>query len=1003
MGRKSSESSRKVLGKVLDVRMPIFEFTPFRLDGVDERLWRGHEVLPLTSKAFAVLRCLVTYPGQLVTKDTLMDTVWPETTISESTLTGCIWEVRRALGDSARNPHYIETVHGRGYRFIAPVTEAPSPEARQQATLEHLQESPASPFHPACLVGREEKLARLQQWYAMARQGQCQVGLIGGEPGIGKTALIHEFVTQVTANAPVWVASGQCIEQYGAGEPYLPLLEALGRLCRGLDGEEVVAVLRQVAPSWLVHLPAVLSPDEREALARTASGVTSARMMRELANALEILTSARALVLVLEDLHWSDTATLEWLHYVARRRDPAQLLILGTYRPVEVIVRKHPLHQVRIELRQLPQCRELVLDYLDATAADAYLRQRVGMTPYDARLVRVLHQRTRGNPLFLTAVVDDLLSQGVFDKAREEEQVNLVTGLIPASIKDLIEHDLDQLSSEDQSILETASVAGTVFSSAEVMAGMDRPADAIETRCAVWARRGQFLHAEDAETWPDGTVTARYRFRHALYQEVIYGRISPGRCVRLHQQIGERKEAGYGGRASEIAAELATHFMRGRDTQRAAHYLYQAGENALWRSAYGQAETYLSQSLELLQTLPDTAERARHELAGRLMLSRALMLTRGHGTSEVEDVLSRARALCQQVGDTTAHFRVQRGLWTVYLIRADLHQAHEISTELLHLAHQRQDADFLAAAHAAIGTTLLYRGDFPTARAQLEKSLADYGLRQSQDVDARYEFPSRQVFNNAYLSKALWILGYPQQALARLAAAHRLAQELAHPFNLAFVLDFAISLYQLRGEVQAVQTQSEALLALAQAQELPQWVAWAQTMQGWALAMQGRQTAGITQMREGMAAWRAAGDELDRPRLLGLLADLCRQDGQAAEGLQILTEALALMDPTAERWYEAELSRLKGELLRRAPGTCHLADGTPERSFQTALEIARTQQAKSWELRVATSLARLWQSQGNRDEARELLAPVYSWFTEGFDTTDLIDAKALLDELSESR
>jgi predicted ATPase len=426
------------------------------------------------------------------------------------------------------------------------------------------------------------------------------------------------------------------------------------------------------------------------------------------------------------------------------------------------------------------------------------------------------------------------------------------------------------------------------------------------------------------------------------------------------------------------------------------HYLQQAGENALWRSAYRQAENYLTQSLALLQSLPDTPERARHELAGQLMLSRALMLTRGHGAPEVEDVLVRARTLGQWVGDTAAHFRVQRGLWTVSLIRADLHQAHEFSNELLHLAHQQQDADLLANAHAAIGTTSLYRGDFPAARAHVEKSLACYDLRQPQDVDARYEFPNRQVYNNVYLSKTLWILGYPQQALASLDAARHLAQELVHPFNLAIVLDFATELHQLRGEVEAVQTQSEALLALAQAQDLRQWVAWAQTMQGWVLAMQGRRTAGITQMWEGMAAWRAAGDELDRPRLLGLLADLCRRDGQAAEGLHVLSEALALMDTTAERWYEAELYRLKGELLLHAAGSGRRADCAPEACFQQALAIARSQQAKSWELRAATSLARHWQSQGKRQDAYALLAPVYEWFTEGCDTADVQEAKVLL-------
>jgi DNA-binding winged helix-turn-helix (wHTH) protein len=236
---------------------PIVEFGPFRLDVLDERLWRGQEALPLTPKAFTVLRCLVAHPGQLVTKAMLMDTVWPETAISESTLTGCIWEVRQALGDSARQPDYLETVHGRGYRFIAQVTKPADPAAQPPAAVELPRETAVPALPVACFVGRKAELAQLAQRYETARQGQRQIGLIGGEPGIGKSALVETFVAQVAAQAPVWIAHGQCIEQYGAGEPYLPVLEGLGRLCRRPDGDEIVAVLRQVAPSWLVHLPAV--------------------------------------------------------------------------------------------------------------------------------------------------------------------------------------------------------------------------------------------------------------------------------------------------------------------------------------------------------------------------------------------------------------------------------------------------------------------------------------------------------------------------------------------------------------------------------------------------------------------------------------------------------------------------------------------------------------------------------------------------------------------------
>jgi hypothetical protein len=285
-----------------------------------------------------------------VTKDALFAAVWAEAYVSEAALTVCIRELRRVLQDAVQAPQYIETVRGRGYRFVAPITETSRP-------LLLAGPLPLAAAPPPRLVGREAVLAQLQAHYARARQGVRQLVWVTGEAGIGKTALVDAFVAQVASADAVWVGRGQCLDQYGAGEAYLPVLEALGRLGRGPEGAALLPVLRQYAPSWLVHLPALLTPEDWERLAHTASGMTPARMLRELAEALEVLTVARPLVLVLEDLHWSDRATLEWMAYVIRRRDPACLLLLGTYRPADVMGHVHPLRPLLAELQQHPQCR----------------------------------------------------------------------------------------------------------------------------------------------------------------------------------------------------------------------------------------------------------------------------------------------------------------------------------------------------------------------------------------------------------------------------------------------------------------------------------------------------------------------------------------------------------------------------------------------------------------------------------------------------------------------
>ena len=596
---------------------PSLVFGPFRLDPHDERLWRGPEVIPLSPKAFAVLCRLVTHAGQLVSKAALLEAVWPETAVSEAVLTVAIRRLRRGLGDRARTPQFIETVHSRGYRFIA-AGRGGGAVRREAGGLGAPPRAPATRVGPPPhFVGRDAELAQLAQWWATARQGTRQVGLIAGEPGIGKTALVDAFVAQVRATADVWVGHGQCIEQYGAGEAYLPVLEALGRLGTALEGAPSCPCCGSMPRAGWYTSRLCCLPRTTSASRTLASGVTPARMLRELAEALDVLTAARPLVLVLEDVHWSDRATLEWLAYVVRRRDPARLLILGTYRPADVPVHAHPLRAMVAALRHHPQYAELGLDALSAAATVAYLRQRCGASAVLAGLSQLLHQRTGGHPLFLATMVDELGRQGLLATAGDggayQEALALLREVIPTSLRQSIEQHLEQLSDEDQALLEAASVVGSTFAVAAVAAGVAQAPETLEARATALARQGQFLRASGTETWPDGTITACYQFRHALYHEVVYARVSAGHRVRLHQRIGARMEAGYGAQARQMAAELAGHFTRGHDVERAVIYLHYAGEQALRRSAYPEAITHLTQGLEVLTTLPATPTRAQQE------------------------------------------------------------------------------------------------------------------------------------------------------------------------------------------------------------------------------------------------------------------------------------------------------------------------------------------------------------------------------------------------------
>lgn len=972
-----------------------YMFEAFRLDVVDERLWEGDKSIRLGHKALAVLERLVRQPGQLVTKNDLLSKVWPDIAVSESVLTTAMRELRRALGDQARLPHYIETVHGRGYRFIAQVAETSAPALETKpVTPGAIQHSALAPTHlpriVLSLVGREGELARLQEWYAAVEQGERRIGFVTGEAGLGKTELVEAFVSEVELRGRATIGRGQCIQQYGAGEAYLPILEALGRLAR--EGALPNGFLRDYAPSWLVHLPSPAPAKEVEA----STPVTSVKMLRELADALEILTERDSLILVLEDLQWSDTATLELLAYLARRRHPARLLILGTYRPLEVPFHKHSLGNLIAELRPHPQCSELLLDCLSFESVQNYILGRCGRIPRLEELTEELYRRTGGHPLFLTTIVDELMRQRTLENGDAAEFVGVDADAltIPASIRQFIEHRFDQLSVEERAILEAASVAGNPFSVAAVVAATSQPEEKVESCCAAWTREGRFLTADGTTIWPDGTVAARYGFRHALFQEVIYTQISPELRAHLHQRIGVRLQRAYRKRIAMIAAELAMHFDQGRDPRRAVSYLEQAARNALQRSAYSEAGRHLARGQEILESLPESRGRLRLELDLLLLFGQVLMTTKGWGVGEVERVYLRARDLCQELDDASSLLEATWGLIAVSVVRAELLKTRALARELLGLAKTKQDPVFQMAAHMELGGTAFSLGEPDSARKHFREADVLYNPLQHPSHVARFGV-DLGLFSRIWETHALWLWGYPDQARTKAEETLARARELSHPFSEAVTLAYATMLNQFRRDIGEVDRLAKATIAHSVEHGFPYYQAWAVVLEGWSGAVRGAREEGITAMRGGIEVLQAtAGVRL--PYYRALFAEACGCFGRIDMAHQALADAFTDIRKAEERWWEAELHRLRGELLR-LEGMNRSAEA--EICFRRAIEVARDHQAKSLELRAAVSLGRFWRDVGKRTEAQRLLAEVHAWFTEGFETPDLQDARSLLEEL----
>jgi DNA-binding winged helix-turn-helix (wHTH) protein/predicted ATPase len=988
---------------------PQWLFADFRLDPDNACLWHGTQAVALTPKAFDVLYYLVTHPDRLVPKDTLLEAVWPATAVSDVVVRVAIGELRKALGDTAQAPRFIATVFRRGYRFIAPVTQVVPGDVDRPARAAPPLTPDASPLVSSVarrplsatppLIGREAVLTRLHAALELVRQGQRQVLLLTGEPGIGKTAVVEAFAAQVSTAPPVCLAFGQCVEHYGPGEPYLPILEALGQLCRGPTGARLSTLLRQQAPTWLVQMPWLLGAADRAHLQQELHGATRERMLRELAEVIETLATEVVLILVLEDLHWSDYATLDALALLAQRRESTRLLLLGTYRPVEVTVRGHPLQTVIAALRVHGQCTEVPLELLSATGVAQYLAVRFPQHHFSAALAQAIHQRTEGNPLFVVQAVEYMVAQGVLSlevgKWVFRGTLDEIDVVLPENIRQMLTQQFARLSMETQQMLEVASVAGMEFSAAAIAAGLETDVVTVETRCEGLARQQHWLRAIDCDVWPDGTVAGHYAFLHALYHSVVSQRVTAARHLHLHRRIGEAKEAAYGPRASEIAAELAVHFTHGRDYHRAVQYLQQAGDNAMRRWAYQEAIAFLTRGLEFLETQPETPARVQQELDLQLALGPALMAARGWAVPEAEQTYARARMLCAQVQKTPQLFPTLQGLWRFYRSRGDLSTALKLGEELYRLAQREAAPTYLLEAHDALGQTWFYLGEYATAWQHFVQGipLIAPAVQRSQ---AFHQGIAPGVACLAYAAPTLWSLGYPEQALQRCQEALRLTQELEHPQSQVLVHHLTAYLYHRRREPSAVQAHSEAVLALATAQGWPLYVGLANHLRGWVLAMQGQSEEGMAQMRQGLAGILTTGQALAQPFCLVCMAEAAGYTGHVDQGLHLLAEALAGFEASGRRDMLAETYRLQGEfLLRQAVPDAVKA----EAYFQQAVAIARQQHAKSWELRAALSLARLWQHQGKRAAAGALLADIHGWFTEGFDTADLQEAKTLLKEL----
>jgi predicted ATPase len=854
-------------------------------------------------------------------------------------------------------------------------------------------------------VGRQKERGTLRACFESAAAGCGLLVCVTGEPGLGKTTLVEDFLNELAAGRrPHSVGRGRCSERLAGAEAYLPFLEALDSLLQGEGGPAAAQVMKVLAPSWYVQL-VPLAADE-PAVARLpleARDASQERRKREFGLFVQELSRRYPLVIFLDDIHWADPSSVDLLAYLGSWCCGLRLLLLVTYRPSDLWRGKHPFGPIKLELQGRGVCREIALPFLTRDDLESYLDLAFAGHQFPSEFPAVLHTRTEGNPLFMVDLLRYLRERGVI--VQDHGRWALVRAMpdlqreLPESVRGIIQRKTDQLCEADRQLLMAASVQGVQFDSAVVARVLGREAADVEERLEELERVHVLVRRIREQVFPDGTLTVRYGFVHALYQNALYTSLQPTRKAAWSATAAGALLDHYGEKSAGLAAELAVLFEVARAPERAADYYLAAAENAARIFAHHEAVALARRGLALLDaTLPDTPARARHEFPLQMTLGMQLQVTQGYAAPEAERTYARARALCEQMPEAPPLFPVLWGLWLVYKVRSELDKARELAERLFSLAQGARDPAQLLQVRQALAVTRLCQGDPAATREHMDQGVALYDRKRHQGHAFRYgQDPG--VACLAFGGVALWLLGYPEQAAQRSREAVALSEELGQPSTLALALHFAAMLQQYCREVAAVRESAAATTAIATEHGLSSWRACGHVMHGWALSAQGAPADGIAELRQGLTAWKAAGNETYRTYFLALLAEALGEAGQIDEGLGVLAEALAQMHDTGERFHGAELHRLQGEfLLRRqaAEVTCREA----EACFHRALTVARQQQAKSLELRAAMSLARLYERQDRPAEARPILAECYDWFTEGFTSPDLQDVKALLERLA---
>ncbi len=869
-----------------------------------------------------------------------------------------------------------------------------------QADVRNLKQSLATAARPQRFtVGHIAEQTELRRGYECAIKGQGIFLCISGEPGIGKTTLVNDFLDEVSGEESC-VGRGRCSERLAGAEAYLPILEALEDLIHSADGSQWARILIQCAPTWYVQITSS-SQDPADSLRAQTAGASQDRMKREITTFFQEVSRVKPLILFFDDLHWVDVSTLDIISYLADRCGFMRILMLATYRPTDLMLAKHPFLQVRLELQIRGACREIPVGFLALPEIEKYLAHSFPGHRFPAEFGHLIHSRTEGNPLFMVDLLRYLRDRGVLTPDPGgvgwslAQSLSDIAGGIPESARSMIQRKIDRLDEEDRKLLTCASIQGYEFDSAVMSESLGMDAADLEERLELLERVHEFVRQQKEVRFPDGSFSLRYQFVHVLYQNSFYESIRPTRRAALSGTVARTLLRLHGDKNAAVATELALLFEAAREPARAMEFFTLASQQAARRSANREAAALAKRGLDLLPNLTDETERLRHELPLLLSFAAPFMQLKGYTHPEVLKSYNRALALCRETPDSFETFTILTGIGAYSLFRPNLSTAHEVLDRMMRLSEQSPHPGTQAWVNFVAASVYSHSGELERARRHIDRVSAAYdpALHNSYILMTGLD-PG--VAGRGQESRISWLIGLPDRAGSCARETEAMARKTQHAFTAAISFFFAAMARHYRhetGECLGLARESEAM---SLEHELPIVRGWSGVLHGWAIAETGQVEEGIGRIRQALELMRIIGCEVFGPEFKGILAELLARSGRHEEALELLDEILPVAVETGEMFCVSEVLRRKGDIL-----LMHAPDRTTEAEtlFRGSLSQAGKYGCLSFELRAATSLARLLAAGGRRNEAGSLLAGVRARFIEGFQTRDLQDATTLLAEI----